>query len=165
MFRRSRLHRTVALTVLLAFAPLATACFGSFTTTRKLVAFNKNISPNKWIQWFVFLGLTFIPVYWFANLFDVLFANSVEFWTGKNPITVQLEPKRVVGEDGTVARLVPLANGARIEVVEPSGARHAMTLLREEPGVVAAYDEKGVLVRKLIGLGGEQTRIIEVAGG
>jgi hypothetical protein len=54
-------------------------------------------------------------------------------------------------------------NGARIEVVEASGALHSMTLLREEPGVVAAYDQNGTLVRKLIGLGGDETRIVEIA--
>ena len=68
-----------------------------------------------------------------------------------------------MGADGSVARLVPVAGGARIEVVEVSGARHTVTLLREEPGVVAAYDESGTLVRKLVGLGGEETRIVEVA--
>jgi hypothetical protein len=48
----------------------------------------------------------------------------------------------VAGEDGSVAR-------------------HAVTLLCEASGVVAAYDERGVLV----GLGGRETRIVEVAAG
>ncbi len=91
------------------------------------------------------------------------FPNSIEFWTGKNPIPAKLEPKTVVTEDGAVARLVPVDGGARIEVVEISGAMHTMTLLREAPGVVAAYDQDGRLVRKLIGLGGDETRIVEVA--
>jgi len=156
------LRRLVAVAVLVGFVPLGTSCFGSFNLTRKLIGFNKSISPNKWVRWLVFLGLTIIPVYSFANLADVFFANSVEFWTGSNPITVKLEPKMVVGEDGAVARLIPVENGARIEVVEATGAVRTMTLLREAPGVVAAYDENGTLVRKLIGLGGDETRIVEV---
>ena len=159
------LRKLIAVALLVAFVPLGSACFGSFNLTRKLIGFNKSISPSKWIRWFVFLGLNIIPVYEFASLADVFFANSVEFWTGSNPITVKLEPKTVVGEDGAVARLIPVSNGARIEVVEASGARHAMTLLREAPGVVAAYDENGTLVRRLIGLGGDETRIVEVARG
>jgi hypothetical protein len=158
-------RKTVAVALLVAFVPLGSSCFGSFNLTRKLIGFNKSISPNKWIRWFVFLGLTFIPVYTFANLADVFFANSVEFWTGSNPITVKLDPKTVVGEDGSVARLIPVENGARIEVVETSGAVRTMTLLREAPGVVAAYDEDGTLVRKLVGLGGDDTHIVEVAAG
>lgn len=159
------LRKLIAVALLVAFVPLGSACFGSFNLTRKLIGFNKSISPNKWIRWFVFLGLNIIPVYEFASLADVFFANSVEFWTGNNPITVKLEPKTVVGEDGAVARLIPVENGARIEVVEVSGARHTMTLLREAPGVVAAYDEDGTLVRRLVGLGGDETRIVEVATG
>jgi hypothetical protein len=38
-----------------------------------------------------------------------------------------------------------------------------MTLLREAPGVVAAYDAEGALVRRLIGLGTDHPQIIEVA--
>ena len=156
------LRKLVAVALLVGFVPLSSACFGSFNLTRKLMAFNKGVSPNKWIRWFVFLGLTFIPVYWLANMADVFFANSVEFWTGENPITVKLEPKTMVGEDA-VSRLIPVENGARIEVVEASGVVHEMTLLREAPGVVAAYDQKGRLVRKLIGLGGDEPRIVEIA--
>lgn len=155
-------RKSIAVALLVSFVPLTSSCFGSFHLTRKLIGFNKSVSPNKWVRWLVFLGLNFIPVYEFASLADVLFANSVEFWTGRNPITVRLDPKTVVGEDGSVARLVPVENGARIEVIEASGALHRLTLLREEPGVVAAYDERGTLVRKVVGLGGDDTRIVEI---
>ena len=117
------LRKLIAVALLVGFVPLGSACFGSFNLTRKLIGFNKSVSPNKWIRWLVFLGLTFIPVYTFANLGELFFANSLEFWTGNNPITVKLDPKTVVGEDGSVARLIPVENGARIEVVEVSGAR------------------------------------------
>jgi hypothetical protein len=157
------LRKLVAVTLLAGFVPLGGACFGSFHLTQKVLGFNKSVSPNKWVRWFVFLGLTIIPVYEFASLADVFFANSIEFWTGKNPITVKLEPKTVVGEDGALARLIPLHDGARIEVVEASGAVHRMTLLREAPGVVAAYDQDGRLVRKLVGLGSDNPRIVEMA--
>jgi hypothetical protein len=157
------LRKIVAVLLLAGFVPLGSACFGSFNLTRKLMGFNKSVSPNKWVRWFVFLGLTIIPVYEFASLADAFFANSVEFWTGKNPITAKLEPKTVVTEDGTVARLIPLDDGARIEVVETSSAVHSMTLRREAPGVVAAYDQDGRLVRKLVGLGSEDAHIVEMA--
>jgi hypothetical protein len=40
-----------------------------------------------------------------------------------------------------------------------------MTLLREAPGVVAAYDQDGRLVRRLIGVGSGEPRVVEVAAG
>jgi hypothetical protein len=156
-------RKIVAIALLAGFVPLTSACFGSFNLTRKLIGFNRSVSANKWVQWFVFLGLTIIPVYSFASLADMFFANSIEFWTGKNPITAKLEPKSVVAEDGSLVRLVPVDDGARIEVVETSGVMHSMTLLRFAPGIVAAYDRDGRLVRMLIGLGSDEPRIVDVA--
>ena len=39
----------------------------------------------------------------------------------------------------------------------------ATALLREAPGVVGAYDEQGRLVRRLIGLGTAEPRIVDIA--
>ena len=156
---RGAWHRSVAIAVLLAFLPLASACFGSFNLTRKVYQFNKSISPDKWLRWLTFLALNIMPVYPFASLVDVFFANAWEFWAGSNPITARLEPQTVIGPNGEVASLVPIENGARIVITEPSGAVHTATLLREAPGVVAAYDAEGRLVQRLVGLDTDAPRL------
>ena len=156
-------RKTIALAVLLGFLPLASACFGSFNLTRKVYQFNKSVSPDKWLRWLTFLALNVIPLYAFASLVDVFFANSWEFWSGRNPVTAQLEPQTVVGPNGEVASLIPIENGARIVITEPSGAVHTATLLREAPGVVAAYDEQGQLVSRLVGLGSDTPRLIDLS--
>jgi hypothetical protein len=153
-------RKSVAVAVLLGFLPLTSACFGSFNLTRKTYQFNKSVSPDKWVRWLVFLAMS--PIYPLAGMVDVLFANSVEFWSGSNPITAQLEPQTVVGPNGEVASLIPIENGARIVVTEPSGAVHTATLLREAPGVVAAYDAEGTLVSRVVGLGSEHPQIVAV---
>jgi hypothetical protein len=155
-------RKPVAIAVLLGFLPLASACFGSFNLTRKLYRFNKTISPDKWIRWLTFLVLAILP-YGVAMLVDAIFANSVEFWGGTNPITAKLEPQTVVGENGEVATLTPVENGGRLVITEPSGAVHALTLLREEPGVVAAYDDDGRLLGRLVGLGAGEPRLVDLA--
>jgi hypothetical protein len=155
-------RRTVAVLVLAAFVPMTSACFGSFQLTRKVYRFNKSVSQDKWIRWLVFLAASIIPVYAFSAFVDVVFGNSVEFWTGSNPIA-RIEPQTVVGPGGEVATLVPVPGGAELTVHETSGAVHRMTLLREAPGVIAAYDADGVLVRRLTGFGTESPRIFEVA--
>ena|SRR5262245_17986940 len=151
-------RRGVAIVVLLGFLPLSTACFGSFSLTHKVYHFNKSVSPDKWIRWLVFLTLAILPVYALASLVDVLFANSVEFWTGSNPIT-RLEPQKVVGPNGEVATLTPVPNGGRLVVTEPSGSVHGVTLLRAQPGVVAAYDDAGRLLGRVVGLGSDSPRV------
>ena len=154
-------RRSVAITVLLGFLPFASACFGSFNLTRKAYQFNRGVSTDKWVRWLVFLVVS--PIYPLTGLVDVLFANSVEFWSGNNPITAKLEPRTAVGPDGAVASLIPIENGARIVITETSGAVHTATLLREAPGVVAAYDGEGRLVHRLVGLGSDEPRLIDVA--
>jgi hypothetical protein len=144
-------RKPVALAVLLGFLPFASACFGSFNLTRKSYQFNKGVSADKWVRWLVFMVMS--PIYPLAGLVDMLFANCVEFWSGNNPINARLEPQTVVGPNGEVASLIPVENGARIVITERSGAVHTVTLLREAPGVVAAYDEHGRLASRLVGLG------------
>jgi hypothetical protein len=70
----------------LAALGAASGCFGSFGATTSLWKFNKGVSDNKWLQWLVFLGLVILPVYELFTLGDVLVFNTVEFFTGKNPI-------------------------------------------------------------------------------
>jgi hypothetical protein len=156
-------RKTTALVVLLGFVPLASGCFGSFNLTRKVYQFNKSISPDKWLRWLMFLALNIMPVYPFATLVDVFFANAWEFWAGSNPVTASLEPQTVVGPNGEVASLVPIENGARIVVTEPNGAVHTATLLREGEGVVAAYDADGRLVGRLVGLASGSPQLVDLA--
>lgn len=61
-------------------------CFGGFALTKKLFAFNSGIS-GKWVRWLVFLLFFLVGVYAVASLIDALVLNSVEFWTGKKPIS------------------------------------------------------------------------------
>ena len=154
-------RRGIALALLLGFVPVASACFGSFNLTRRVYQFNKSVAADKWVRWLVFIAVS--PIYPAAATVDLLFANTLEFWTGDNPITAKLEPGSVVGPDGAVVSLVPVESGARIVVTETSGAVRSVTLLREAPGVVAVYDADGALLRRVTGLGGDAPRVIESA--
>jgi len=80
------LRRTAVITLTAAALAGSSACFGSFNMTRKLYGFNKKVSDEKFVRELVFLGLNIVPVYWVASAIDVVVANSVEFWTGENPI-------------------------------------------------------------------------------
>ncbi|WP_338869910.1 DUF3332 domain-containing protein [Myxococcus stipitatus] len=65
----------------------ATGCFGSFKLTQKIWTWNKNISDEKFVQWLMFLVLIIVPVYELGTLIDALVINSIEFWSGKNPVS------------------------------------------------------------------------------
>lgn len=64
----------------------STGCFGSFQLTRKLHAFNKSVSDDKFVQELVFLAFAVPQIYSLVAGADALIFNTVEFWTGKNPV-------------------------------------------------------------------------------
>jgi hypothetical protein len=105
--------RRAAVLTLTAGALVSTSgCFGSFNLTRKVYGFNKTVSKDKFVQELVFLGLNVVPIYGFASLIDAVVANTVEFWTGKNPIemssTIRIDSLTRVQRVGVVQ------NGVRI---------------------------------------------------
>lgn len=63
-----------------------TGCFGGFALTKKLYAFNSDIS-GKWVRWLVFLLFFVFGVYGFTSFIDALVLNSIEFWTGKRALS------------------------------------------------------------------------------
>lgn len=83
--------------VVLATSMLMTSCIGSFKLTNKVLAWNHQIS-NKFVNELVFFGLCVLPVYEISALADLLVINSVEFWSGTNPI--QAGTKTVADENG-----------------------------------------------------------------
>jgi hypothetical protein len=67
---------------------LSTSCVGQFGLFHKVLEWNIQTGQNnKWFQEGLFLLLNIIPVYGGALLVDGIVLNSVEFWTGTNPVT------------------------------------------------------------------------------
>lgn len=69
----------------LAGTMLLSSCIGSFALFNRLLDWNKGLS-NKAVNEVVFLAFNIIPVYGVAMLADYLVINSIEFWSGSNPL-------------------------------------------------------------------------------
>lgn len=63
-----------------------TSCMGSFALTRNLYSWNSQMS-NKFVNELVFIAFWIVPVYEVCSLADLLVINSIEFWSGDNPMT------------------------------------------------------------------------------
>jgi len=70
---------------LIALAFLTSGCFGPFNLTRRLYNWNAQV-VGKWEREFMFILLAWAPVYGLTVLGDGIVFNSMEFWTGKNPV-------------------------------------------------------------------------------
>ena len=89
--RWSYFRKGVVCLVLVSVMGISTACYGPFNLTRNVYHWNSNIKGSgevneKWMKEFVFFGMIIIPVYMFSALLDAFIFNSIQFWSGSNPI-------------------------------------------------------------------------------
>ena len=83
--------------VLVASSLMFSSCIGSFGLSNKVLSWNQQIG-NKFVNELVFLGFWILPVYEISLIADVLVINTVEFWSGSNPVVAG--QKVVNGENG-----------------------------------------------------------------
>ena len=82
--------KKVFLSIALAATLFLSSCIGSFGLTKKCYDWNNSIG-DKWVNELVFLALNIIPVYDICVFADVIVLNTIEFWTGSNPIASKTE--------------------------------------------------------------------------
>lgn len=91
----------MSVAALLALSMVFTpSCIGSFTLTNRLLGWNKTVG-NKFINELVFFAFWVLPVYEVSALADVLVLNSIEFWSGRNPMTASAT-RTVEGSNGVL---------------------------------------------------------------
>lgn len=90
---------TFTLAILLSGTVLFSSCVGSFGLFNRVAKWNQHVS-NKFVNELVFLALNIIPVYGVCYLADALVINSIEFWTGSNPMASIGTVKTIKGADG-----------------------------------------------------------------
>ena len=88
---------TVATVLTLSSSLLFSSCIGQFALFNKVKAWNEQIG-DKFVNELVFLGLWIIPVYGISLMADAIVINSIEFWSGTNPIASS--KKYIDGENG-----------------------------------------------------------------
>lgn len=89
------------------------SCIGSFNLSNKLLSWNHTVADSKFVNEVVFLALWIVPVYEVCMLADVLVINSIEFWTGNNPVEAGVV-KKVQGKDG-IYMVETMENGYNIK--------------------------------------------------
>lgn len=94
-----KINLKMAATVMICGAFLLSSCVGSFGLHSKLVNWNQSIG-NKFVNELVYLACNIIPVYGVCYLADAVVINSIEFWSGSNPMASVGDIKKVKGENG-----------------------------------------------------------------
>ena len=148
-----RLSKQVVVLLLVAtMAMMSVGCYGSFALTKKVYNWNGSLG-NKWVVEVVFLACNIIPVYGIAGFADAVILNSVEFWTGKNPMAAKIN-----SEDGTTVTFNQEKNEMTI-----SYAGKSFTISREE-GNSTVKDAEGNILAFAVSDANGNMNIVDVHG-
>jgi hypothetical protein len=81
--------KKIIMAVMIGSVLMASAgCYGSFSVTKKVYQWNGKVTNDKWSNSILFFGLAVFQVYSFTLFVDAVVLNTVEFWTGDNPLTM-----------------------------------------------------------------------------
>lgn len=114
-----------------------TSCMGQFALTKNLYSWNEQIS-NKFVNELVFIAFWILPVYEVCGLADVLVLNSIEFWSGDNPMTAST--KIIQTEQG---RCLVKCDGKGYDVLmEDTGETYRLDFAMDSQTWSLIYDGK-----------------------
>jgi hypothetical protein len=144
-------NRTIALIGSLAVVSVtASACIGRMAVTREVSKFNLSVTDEKWGRELTFFVLHVIPVYPLAYMADIWIVNSLEFWTGENPVSgedrlARAGERRIErGADGSLAAATVREDGSLdLELYASDGSAHVVNLARARCGDVVASSPDG----------------------
>ena len=106
---------------LLAGSFLFSSCFvGQYGLWNKYISWQNHMTDNKYVN--AIAGLILVPIAGtLCTLADVLVLNSIEFWSGNNPVAANNigNTQQVMGQDGRYYAVTTLKNG--YEIKAPTG--------------------------------------------
>lgn len=112
---------TVALLLAVAGSLVFSSCIGRFALTNKVLTWNNHIG-SKFVNELVFVAFWILPVYEITALADLLVINSIEFWSGNNPVEASTKVVRtdngnyLVKCDGKGYDVINTANGESVRL-------------------------------------------------
>jgi hypothetical protein len=116
--------KNLLVAALLGGSLMMQSCIGSFSLWNSLKDWNMGVD-SKFVNEMVFFAFHIVPVYEAAYVADILVLNSIEFWSGDNPVA-DFGTKQVKGENGDYA-ITAKADGYTI--VKDGDEEHALDLV------------------------------------
>jgi hypothetical protein len=137
-------------------------CYGNFNLTRKIYAWNGTLG-DKWINSVVLFVLFIVPVYALCGLVDYVVLNTIQFWTGKNPVTLKEGEKdiQMVQWKGNEYRLTATTNRLDVQQIVEGKAQAPVSLIYDiRTQSWSAKSEKGE--RRIIEMVGEDGMVADL---
>jgi hypothetical protein len=144
--------KKIVLSGLCASSLMLTGCLGQNALFDNVQDWNASATNNKWVNQGISFGFWILPVYGLTLLGDVVVFNSIEYWTGSNPISgagakVTLQaPLDVTDGLGNVARLTPVGDDTLAVTETIGGVSTDYTLRYTDAGIVRQMNGEQTLV-------------------
>ncbi|MGB1466111.1 MAG: DUF3332 family protein [Alcanivorax nanhaiticus] len=130
-----------------ACAMMLTGCLGQNALFDTVQDWNATATNNKFVNQGISFIFWWVPVYGLSLLGDIIIFNSIEFWTGTNPISK--EGAKVAGTTETLtdglgnqAELTYNADGSISVLATSNGAEERYTLIKEDGKVIKIQDDQ-----------------------
>ena len=130
----------MAATVLFA----TSGCYGSFTVTKKVYKWNGKATDNKFANSIIMWAFAIIPVYSTCMFIDFVVLNTIEFWTGSNPLAMNEgeSDMQIVQSGDKVFEVTATQNQFHIKQIEGENSGQAVDL-KYKPNEAAWYVSDG----------------------
>lgn len=137
------MRKFVVVLVLFSFASVG--CTGSFMLTKKVYNWHRGLG-EKWSDEFGFLVCSILPIYGISTFADAIVFNSIEFWTGDNPVSeVKVETQRKFVKSGDEKAMMTYnAQANELKIASEKKGMHPIEIALEKNGnTVITKDRNG----------------------
>ncbi len=140
---KKSLIRTIALLIIISFISLSLpGCYGKFQLSRNLYKWNGQVgdkTANTVVMWIMVI----LPVYEIVGAVDFFILNTIEYWTGENPVNMSANESeiRVVNMDGVDYEITATQN--RFDIRSMNEDKHISLVYHDESRSWFVQDDSG----------------------
>ncbi|MDR2693485.1 MAG: DUF3332 domain-containing protein [Chitinispirillales bacterium] len=145
-----RIRKFVCAAVLAAFTCVSVGgCYGKYALFNSAHKFGGNLG-GKYVGAVVNLVFWVVGVYGICLFADLLIFNTIEFWTGSNPVAMNSDIYQETDADGNKVYAVRNTDGSlSVSMTDVKGNKADFTLERDG-NIIRAIDAKGEVIAQQI---------------
>ena len=133
------------ITLLCAGMIILSGCYGKYACFNKLHNWNGTLG-DKWINSIVHFFLSIFGIYFIClGLIDGLVLNTIEFWTGSNPLAGGDSYFEKDAQGNSIAAVKNDDGTMTVQMTTAAGESATLTLQRDE-NVIRALDAEGNVI-------------------
>ena len=116
--------KRVCIAVVVASTIAVSGCIGSFSLTQKVYSWNEKATDSKYVNSAILWVLGILPVYDVTLFVDFVVFNTIEFYSGKNPLAFTSPQKleKVVTSNGKTFKVTMGNNAITVDRLDGSAA-------------------------------------------